>query len=135
MECDPQPTGLPQTRGDPVRVLVAASGYIDLTSSDESYNSVCAAAGRAARASGCQDTNPDNAQYESIRCSDTFVQMNTTYTDSQRFMFHKVYGSTQPNEGMFAEILPLILDSANGINGHVVVRRLYWHNCESCLIV
>jgi regulatory protein YycH of two-component signal transduction system YycFG len=58
---------------------------------------------------------------EIIKCSDTFVQLNTTYTDSKRYMFHKVYGSTQPNDSVFAEVLPVVLDTTNGVNAHIIV--------------
>jgi hypothetical protein len=126
LEADPQPSGFPHARNQPVRVIVAASGYIDYTASLDVYAVRAAAAARTARASGTLNgTGASDADAcEIIRCSDTFVQLNTTYTDSKRFIFHKVYGSTQPNDSVFAEVLPVVLDTTNGVNAHIVVSDL-----------
>ena len=52
LEADPQPSGFPHARNQPVRVIVAASGYIDYTASLDAYSVRAAAAARTARASG-----------------------------------------------------------------------------------
>lgn len=123
LEKDPKPEGHPRCWDSHVRVLVAASGYIDFKSSSRLARAKTVA-GKLARATGTEkvDTNY-------ISCTDSFVQLNTTYTDSKRFMFHKVYGSTNPTDIMFQDIVPMILDTTNGINGSVVVRTAAQLSC------
>lgn len=113
LERSPVPRRNPVSRHANVRVLVAASGYIDHATSSKNM-----LRGNKTSAPESKDS-PDPA--EVIACSDSFVQIHTTYTDSKRFLFHKVFGSTKPTDGMFQELLPAIIDVANGINSQIIV--------------
>ena len=117
LEKDPKPVKPPIHKRQPVRVLVAASGYIDLATAASGSGS----RSQAARARMATLTSADAESPEVIKCSDSFVQLHTTYTDAKRFVFHRVYGSTSPNDSMFTEVLPIVMDAANGINGHIIV--------------
>ncbi len=112
----PKPHGQPHCRRNPVRVLVAAQGYIDASFSRGNGRNTGgpAATGRSPRSA------PER-EGDFISCTDNYVQLSTTYTDTKRFVFDKVYGSTDPTDGMFHQILPTVMDVANGINGHVIV--------------
>ena len=110
---DPKPRGQPLSRRSPVRVLVAANGYIDASFMHGSSKS---GSGKSPRSSPSADKDSGY-----ISCTDNFVQLSTTYTDCKRFMFDKVFGSTDPTDGMFNEVLPTVMDVVNGINGHVIV--------------
>ena len=136
MERSPKPHAPPRSRGSGLTVVLAICDVGNTTGVSRrdvgDYDMQDVDIGAMQRDAAPSTGSPNETTLISgedegrlvLHASMHHLTLNTSYADTKKFRFTKVFPNTYATDNVMNTMLPVILDSVNGINGFIVVRRL-----------